>query len=106
MKHLTAESYVNGGLSTKESILFVSRFMLVDTIIGIQRICQQRIKIALLMSWATIFCAPLQLLGNDLCELGNVFLCVPLLQEKQNKGKRIENTGALKRNLGQLKDHC
>ena len=88
MKHLTAESYVNGGLSTKESILFVSRFMPVDTIIGIQRIRQHRIKIALLMNWATMFCAPLQLLGNDLCELGNVFFCVPLLQEKQNKGKR------------------
>ena len=58
------------------------------TIIGIQRIRQHRIKIALLMSWATIFCAPLQLLGNDLCELGNVFLRVPLLQEKQNKGKQ------------------
>ena len=65
------------------------------TIIGIQRIRQHKIKIALLMSWATIFCAPHQLLGNDLCELGNVFfvfLCYRRNKIRGNKNMRTFNS--------------
>ena len=79
----TAESYVNGGLSTIESILVVSRFN-----VGaggrhyhrnpknLQRNCS--------MSWAIIFCLPRPLLGDNFCVhwlyllvscWANIFVC-------------------------------